>query len=342
MKRFAMAALLFGLFLYFSGPSAAQPTPKECKVKYRVKDSGKEDLITGIINEESLEGITVKSGTKLRKIPAEDIIDVDYMELIPLGERATIRRAFKAENDRKLDEAIGIYSKLKVANKNAARHFEYKTAVLAARMADADPAELKNGIAALEKYMKNHPNSWQIINFPKLLVPLQLAAKDTDGAEKTLSTLASSPGVSPALKQELDLMSAKILLEGRKYDDAEKKLDTLIKGSKDPQQQFRLRIQLAECMASNKKFPKAKADLMEIITKTNNNDMKAVALNTLGECCRTNGETREAMWNFLYVDVLYNQNKDEHQRAIKNLAEVFKQLNDNKKKEKYEAMLKGK
>ena len=267
---------------------------------------------------------------------------MDYMELVPVADRPDIRKGLKAENDRKLDDAIGIYSKLKIADKKAARHYEYKTAVLAARMADADPGELKNGIAALEKYMKNHPDSWQIINFPKLLVPLQLAAKDTEGAERTLSTLAASKGVSPALKQELDLMAAKILLEGRKYDEAEKKLDGLVKGSKDPAQQFRLRIQLAECMSANKKFPKAKADLTEIIVKTNNNDMKAVALNTLGECCNNNGETREAMWNFLYVDVLYNQNKDEHQCAIKNLADVFKKLNDPKKQKQYEEMLRGK
>ena len=63
---------------------------------------------------------------------------------------------------------------------------------------------------------------------------------------------------------------------------------------------------------------------------------------TLGQCCRDNGEPRDAMWAFLYVDVLYNQNKDEHQRAIKNLAEVFKQLNDAKKQKQYADMLKGK
>jgi predicted Zn-dependent protease len=342
MKRAAAAVLFLGLFLYLNNTGHAQGGTKDCKVKYRVKDTGKEDSVTGVIQEESLEGIAVKSGTKLRRIPAEDIIDVDYMELVPVAERPTIRKGLKAEADRKYEDAIGIYSKLKIADKKAARHFEYKAALLTARMADADPAELKNGIAALEKFLKNHPDSWQVINFPKLLVPLQLAAKDTEGAERTLKALSSNERIPPGLRQELDLVAAKILLEGRKYDEAEKKLESLIKGAKDPAQQFRLRIQLAECMSANKKFPKAKAELTDIIAKTNNNDMKAVALNTLGEACRTNNETREAMWNFLYVDVLYNQNKDEHQRAIKNLADVFKQLNDAKKAKQYADMLKGK
>jgi hypothetical protein len=70
--------------------------------------------------------------------------------------------------------------------------------------------------------------------------------------------------------------------------------------------------------------------------------MKAIALNTLGEACHKNNETREAMWNFLYVDTIYNQNKDEHTRAIKNLAEVFKELKDGKKAKQYADMAKGK
>lgn len=341
MKRFVVAVLFLGAFLYFNNTGAAQGGAKDCKVRYRVRDTGKEDTEKGVIQEESLEGIAIKTSKGLKRIPAEDIIDVDYMELIPVGDRPTIRKGIAAEQNRKYEDAIGIYSKLKISDKKAARHFEYKTAVLHARMADADVAEQKVAIAALEKYMKNHPDSWQIINFPKLLVPLQLAAKDIDGADKTLSTLANAKSIPAGLKQELDLMSAKILLEGRKYEEAEKKLDGLIKGTKDDAQKFRLRIQLAECMAANKKLPKAKAELSDIISKSTNPDMKAVALNTLGEVCRNNGETREAMWNFLYVDVLYNQNKDEHQRAIKNLADVFKQLNDGKKAKQYAEMLKG-
>ena len=151
MKRVAFSVLFLGLFFYLNNPSPAQVGAKECKVKYRVKDSGNTDSVTGIIQDESLEGISIKTAKGLRRIAAEDIVDVDYMELVAVGDRPTIRKALKAETDRKLEEAIGIYSKLKIADKKAARHFEYKAAVLTARMGDADPAELKNGIAALEK-----------------------------------------------------------------------------------------------------------------------------------------------------------------------------------------------
>src|SRR5262249_30638426 len=151
---------------------------------------------------------------------------------------------------------------------------EYKVAYLTAKVAENDATQTKAAIGLLEKYMAAHPDSWQIINFPKLLVPLQLGARDIDGAQKTLDKLSSSPKISPGLKQELNLMAIKILLEGRKYDEAEKKLTEQIKVTKDEAQAFRLRISLAETMAQNKKFPKAKAELQDIISKTNNAEMK--------------------------------------------------------------------
>jgi tetratricopeptide (TPR) repeat protein len=340
MKRIAVAVVLVGLFIFANNPGLAQTGGKEAKVRYRLKDTGKTDSINGVIQEESLEGISIKGPKGVTKIPAQDILDVDYLEYLPVGDRPAARKAQTAEKANKYEEAIGLYQKLKPADKKAARHFEYRIAANLALQADSG-GETKPAITALEKYMANHPDSWQMINVPKLLIPLQLHEKDVEGAQKTLKALDKAK-IPDSLRQELNAMKSRSLMEAGKYDEAEKALADLIKGTKDEAQVFRLRIQLADCMASNKQLPKAKAELQDIISKTNNPDMKAFALNTLGECCRKNGDNREAMWNFLYVDVLYNQNKEEHNRAIKNLAEVFEKLNDPKKAKQYADMLKGK
>jgi tetratricopeptide (TPR) repeat protein len=336
MKRIALAALLLGLFVYIN-PGLAQVGSKEVKVKYRVRDTGKETEITGIIVDESLEGISLKGG---KKIPAEDVVDIEY----PPPNFATgqeLRKAQKAEKDRKLEDAIGIYKKMKTADKRFNQHMDYKVAYLTARMAESDPSQQQAAIDLLTAYMKNHPESWQIINFPKLLVPLQLKTGDTKGAEETIATLAKAK-ITDNLRQELNLQRTKIKLETKQYDEAEKELAKLIKEAKDPAQVIKFRMQRAECLAATRKLPQARAELQEILNKTNNTDIKAAALNTLGECLRKNGEAREAMWDFLFVDIIYNQNKDEHYRAIKNLAEVFDELKDRKKADQYKAMLKGK
>jgi tetratricopeptide (TPR) repeat protein len=339
MKRVAMAALLLGLFVYVNdGP--AQVGGKEVKLKYRVKDSGKEDEITGTIQEESAEGIALKTSKGPKRIPAEDILDVDYPSP-NFAESQTLRRAQKAEKDRKLEEALSQYQKIKpTTDKRFTRHVEYKIALITAKLADSDETQVKPAIELFEKYVKNHPDSWQIINVPKTVIPLQIRIRDIEGAQRILDTLSASQKLPPGLRQEVNVMTARILMEGRKYDEAEKKLADLLKTTKDEGQLLRLRISHAECLAASNKVPQAKTELQEVIAKTNNPDTKAAALNTLGECLKNNNEAREAMWNFLFVDVLYNQNKDEHYRAIKNLAEVFKTLNDNKRAEYYADLLK--
>lgn len=189
--------------------------------------------------------------------------------------------------------------------------------------------------------MKNNPDSWQLINFPKMLVPLQIKANKLDGAEQTLSKLAATPKLPDDLRQECNLMSVKILMEAKKYNDADKKIRDLMKGVTDEAQNTRMRVTLAECMDLNKKTAEARKDLKEIINKSNNPDTRALAFNALGESCLRNNETREAMWNFLFVDVVYNQNKEEHDRALRNLVTVFKDLKDDKRAQQYAEALKG-
>jgi tetratricopeptide (TPR) repeat protein len=332
MKRMALAALLLGLFIYVNHGVAQ--VSKEATVTYR--SGGKEATVSGTITADSLDGITVGK----KKIAPEDIIDVEYPA--PSNESSIARRkALNAEHKRNFEAAIAEYKKIKVTDKAFARHLQYKIAYCTARLAETDAAQQQPAIDLLNAYLQAHPQSWQVVNFPKLLVPLQLKAGDKEGAKATLAALEKQK-IPASLLQELNLMSVKILIDTKDYPKAEEKLGDLIKNTKDESQILKFRMQRAECLAATKKLPEARAQLQEILSKTKSNEVKASALNTLGECMRKNGELREAMWDFMLVDVLYSQNKDEHFRAIKNLAEVFDELKDKKKAEQYKAMLKGK
>ena len=44
---------------------------------------------------------------------------------------------------------------------------------------------------------------------------------------------------------------------------------------------------------------------------------------------------REAMWAYLWVEVVYNQDKEEVAKALARLAEVFKQLGDEDRERAY-------
>lgn len=338
MKRFMMFLALAGLLVIADGSFGQLGTTKDATIRFRSKD-GKIDKITGPIVDESLEGITVKAGGN-KKIAAIDIVDVEY----PPGSFEVARDLRKARNEEDKNKhaaAVDLYSKVKTTDARLKRHIEYKIAQLTSLQAGSDPAQIKPAVELFLKFMDKNPDAWQLISFPKTVVPLQIKANDLDGAEQTLAKLAKTPKLPDDLRQECNLMSIKILMEAKKYPEAEKKIRDQMKGVADESQLTRMRISLAECMDFAKKTADAKKELNEVITKTNNAEAKALAHNALGECCLRHNEVKDALWNFLFVDVVYNQNKEEHERALKNLVAVFKQMNDEKKAAQYADALKG-
>lgn len=334
MNRVLTATLLFGLFVLAAG-AEAQAQSKESKVRYRDRTSGKEITQTGVIKDESLAGLDFKpSNGPDKKIAATDVIDVEYS--VPILVKQDLLRAVRLEGEGKPAESIEQYQKVlaKVTDEPAKRHLEFKIAGLTARLAAADDQQLKPAVDALLKFKSAHPGGWQVAHLPKLLIPLQLKADDLDGAQKTLAEIAALPKVPKDLQVECNVMLANVLVTAKKYGEAEKRLQRLINElpADDPQRQ-RLQISLAECLAAGKKVPEAEKMLQAVVAKASSPDVKAAAYNTLGDCFQQAGENRKAMWNYLFVHVLYHQNKEEHARALYNLYKVFKELKDDKKAE---------
>ena len=69
--------------------------------------------------------------------------------------------------------------------------------------------------------------------------------------------------------------------------------------------------------------------------------LKALVYNTLGDCFNVKGLKKDAMWAYLWVDVVYNQDKIEHAKAVERLSRVFKDLNDDARADRYKDKLKS-
>lgn len=338
MKRLTTAFAVICL-LIVAGSASAQS--KESRVKYRGA-GGKEESARGIITEESLEGITIKTDKHLRNISALDIIDVEY-GVPTLEATRALRQAVNFEvEDKKYEAAIRRYQDVTVDDAKVKAHIEYKIAFLMAKLGETDPEKAKEAIILLSKFLRDHPDNWQVVTLPRVLVPLQVKNKDLKGAEKTLAALIALPKVPDSLRRECDRTRLKILLDDKQYDAAEKKLKEMIQAEKDELEATRFQIALANCLAANKKIPDAKKELDAVLKKSQNPDVRAMALNTLGECYQKGGEWREAMWQHLFVEVVYNQNPEEYHRALQNLHKVFKELKDEKREKHYAELIKKK
>ncbi len=56
---------------------------------------------------------------------------------------------------------------------------------------------------------------------------------------------------------------------------------------------------------------------------------QAAAHNTLGDCLRAAGRPKEALYAYLHTDILFSKEKDEHAKALAQIAQLWRdpQLN---------------
>jgi tetratricopeptide (TPR) repeat protein len=217
-------------------------------------------------------------------------------------------------------------------------------AKLLARQAEDDPGVTDAASAALTKFKTEHKDAWQLFLCNELLAKLQMDKKDYAGAQRTYEDLAKTPGISDDAKQEANIKIAQVLVQAKKYAEAEQRLVELVKTVKpDSPQGVRLQLALAESQAAAdpEKALAAAKQLENVLEKIPDADLKASAYNTLGDCYQKADRKKDALWDYLWVDVVYFQNRHEHARALYHLRKLFKDLKDEKRAKEFEDKLKG-
>jgi hypothetical protein len=320
--------------------------------------TGKAAKVAGTVAEESAQGIKLKSRAEL--IPAETIRDVEYtlpstlkigISLPATNAEAAAVAAPEAKRAKLLDEAITKYRealtnldpakaaeahqeqlrKLDAAlAERVRRHFQYKVAYLFDQKARLEGTAAARAAAAaqLKEFKAAHPDCWQLPAALEALARLQVELKAYDEAEQTLKALADAP-VSQTTRLEAELLSARVSLQAGKPKEAIPRLEALITRhqlAENHPQALRARLAQAECLSATGDLPGAKGRLEKVVDLTQDRDLKAAAYNTLGVCHLRGNQLKDALWAFLWVEVEYNQNKDEHARALYYLVQVFSRL----------------
>ncbi len=300
-----------------------------------------EKPLKGLIKAESPQGIVV-AGVKERISP-EDIADVDY-DIDPLSARIeSYRPARKAEKDAEdpaleakrrenlslaIDKYEATLKALKPGQALASRQLEFKIATLLAARAAEDGVSPDAAITRLKDFKTRHPKSWQISIVLRLLGDLLLAEKQYTEAEQTYKELALAD-VADAVREDAELRAARVSLRAGRYPEAQTKLQAILsKFPKGSPSAVRARIAEAECLSAAKKLDPARKLLTQILHETKDKGLKAAAYNALGESYVQAKMFKEARWDFLWVDVVYNQDKAEHAKALYYLWFIFDQLNE--------------
>ena len=301
---------------------------------------GKAGKVKNFVVAESAKGIVLKNGDKFS---AEDIDDILYdlpqstkvLAAISYSNAFNSERAWQSATDPKkraaaYSDALDKYEKaaLDITDKKVKAHLDFKIGYLRGKKALEDSSDPKNAISRLRGYVSGNTNSWQITRALLLLAKLQNENKDFGGAAESFGQLMKLD-VSEDVKNDARLQGSLTDVQLGQYAAAEAKLTelmkTLPKGSKA---YARAMVAQAECLIAGNKVPEG-IDMIKNAIKTSDDKMlRAVAYNALGANYFKAEQYKEARWEFLWVDVVYNQDKAEHARALYYLSHIFDRLAD--------------
>ena len=120
------------------------------------------------------------------------------------------------------------------------------------------------------------------------------------------------------------VLRAKLFDRKGDHDKAIAEYDRLIQGSPEGSVRQREGRLKAESLVATKKFAEAEADVRAVIKSSPAEDYQSqsAAYNTLGDCLRAAGKPKDALLAYLYTDLLYSKDKEEHPRALRALSKL--------------------
>lgn len=300
------------------------------KVERRDKKGGS-IFVAGKILEENAAGVKIKPQGlgKEEVIPSNEIIRMTYSDL-PAKASLDIGKLAVAETARdypalfKGYQAIQALPEVKTAGVGARRYIDYRVVTLQAAVAEGDD-QLKAAIKALSDFIGAHPDSWEFPHAARNLARLQADTADYAGATKTFEAIEKAPTVPTEFKQEATAALIDIAFQSEKYDDGKTRIDAVNKNPNSPAG-LKARVEIYQLGLDGAKGPDLPASVKKIeeaIAKATDPSLKALGYNVLGDVYFAKNNKRDAMWSYLWVDVVYNQDRGEHLKAMTRLIKIF-------------------
>jgi tetratricopeptide (TPR) repeat protein len=330
----------FGLVcavLALAAPMARAQTSDS--IRYVNRKTGKEETLKCTIEGETPATVTFHQGAATRTVPALDVLDVLYEKSIGAGNLVDYRKAQNREekvlqptldaDTRKqaFQEALALYRGLAQESKEskaATRHMRYCVARLLARRSEDDPEQAEPAIAELKKFLADHGDGWQVVQASRLLGQLQEARGDLAGAQKTYEQLAAREDVPKETRQEADIFVARMLIRGNKAAEAQTRLEKLARALPPTSPEAsKVQVYLAQCGVATGKLDAAETKLKGMLAGDLESGVQGLVYNALGDVARQKGKAEDAFWDYLWVDVVYNQDKHEHAKALYYLSKLF-------------------
>ena len=155
-------------------------------------------------------------------------------------------------------------------------------------------------------------------------------------AARTWGKVAKTADLAADLKQEAVIQEIDTKIRARQLADAKGLLDEAMKTAPAGAVKDRLNIlQLAQKFGDNPNPAEGVAAIEAEIAKTKDPLVRATGYGILGELYLAAEKPRDAMWQFLWVEVVYNQDRDEVIKTLARLSDTFRIQGDEDRARQY-------
>lgn len=345
IRQAARGAFVLLLIAAVLDASRAQPPMNPDKVYYRDKKDGAIRSADGELKP-GPAGFQVGTGKNVIAISPGDIVRVVPGDMPPLDRKdilAQVSFEERKEWGKARDGYLELKKNAKAPPEKVNRFLEYKIAQTSARAAD-DAKDVESwqpqaeaAVKLLESFMVGTTSGWEVWSAARLASGLEVELGKFNEMASMWGKLANTKDAPADLRAEAGLNEIDAKFRAKRFGEVKTRADELLKTAPEGTLKRRLTIyQLAASKADT--GPAEGVALVEAeIAKTQDAAIRATGYSVIGELYLAGDKpsARDAMWAFLWVEVVYNQDKDEVLTALVRLATAFAQQGDDERSKAY-------
>jgi hypothetical protein len=291
----------------------------------------------------------ISGGKVVTTVSPADIIRVVPGDL-PGVDRKDVLALVANETKKEWEKARTGYADLlkKTANpqEKTRRYLEFKIATMTARAADeaADDSGWKErteeATKMLEVFLVAYTGGWEIWPAARTCARLQMEQGKYQDAARTWAKTGQVKDMPADLVQDAGLQEIDLLIRGKQYAVAGARVDALAKTAPAGSFKDKLTIYAAAVKAAGGVTPTDGIPAIDAeIAKTKDPGVRAVGFMMKGELYLLADKPREAMWEFLWVEVVYNQDRDDVVKAMLRVIDTLRLQNDDERVKNYREKL---
>lgn len=287
--------------------------------------------LSGTIEGVSPTEITLSRSGRNEQIQVNEIVSIRFE-----GEPPEMNVARSAAINGRYEDALRSFDELEAEIQGLSRDeikqdWTFYKAYSAAKLALGGAGDVPAAGRAMSDFVNNNKQSYHFYLANEVLGDLLVALNRHDLAVRYYNELAKAPW--PDYQMRAAIAKGRAQMAQQKYEEAKAEFSAALelgKDSKDPLvavQRSAATLGLAECLAQSEQTDEAVKLVEGIIQAADPEaaELHARAYNTLGNCYRQAGRTKDALLAFLHVDVLYFSQAPEHAEALWNLAQLWDQ-----------------